>query len=124
DQLDRRRPEERSQLMKVGLRSAVNVFTRADVDIAQLVVVTLETIDSHAEESSCRPAGQANRIRLIVGGWVGGRCNKIRRRLAGPDSLVREQLAHDLVVRRVLRKLVAEPQSKAAAAKEDDVPLL
>src|SRR6266404_776753 len=106
--------------MKIRLRAAVQGIRRPDVDVAKLVVMALQAVDSHAEKRPRGSAGEAHRIGLIGRRLIGSRRNKVGRGPTGPYSLVGQQLAYKLVVRPVGRELIREPQCKSSATKEDE----
>src|SRR5262249_42603572 len=84
---------------------------------SERMVMALRAIDPHAEERARGPCGQANRIRAVLRSRGG---NEVGRRMVRPKALGRNDLAYQLVIRLVLRQLVAQPVHESATAVNEE----
>jgi hypothetical protein len=85
------------------------------------MVVALGTVDALPEK---RPDGFSREFVLVDVAVIDGGRDEIRRGAASPQPCVCNQFPHDLIVRRVLLKLFAQPVDEAVAPEHDELPLL
>src|SRR5262249_60020777 len=110
---DARLPEERRQALEVGL-----------FPLRERVVVALGTVEANAEEGARDAAGQADWVGLVCLVILDRDADEVRVRLVRPQTLARDQVADNLVVRAVGGHLLGQPGDEPTAAEKNERPIL